>query len=236
MEETPRRVDALDGATFREASFPLALRGYDRQAVHAFLDRIADWLDEQGAPAAEARLTSEFAKVGERTSGILTAAEEAAAKLRSDAKEYAERLRGEAADEARKVRLNASQKSDELISDAQEKADRIIEDAVARRSTLNRAVASLMERRDEIADEAQRLADELLAAVEAIRSDRPADDVVEPPQAEEPEEPTPGEETAQADEEGTAFYEQAPPAPPEEGEPTQLEPPDERETAVHDVR
>ncbi|MDQ3572930.1 MAG: DivIVA domain-containing protein [Actinomycetota bacterium] len=173
----------ISGSALREATFPQALRGYEREAVHSFLDRVASWVESGGAGnAAESSsgaMKDELAKVGERTAGILTAAEDAATKLRSDAKEYAEKTRASAQDEARKASINASQKADEIIAAAEAKAEAIIDDAVARRRNLNQAISSLLERRDEIAVEAQRLADEMLQAVDVLRSE---DAVVEKPE------------------------------------------------------
>ena len=59
---------------------------------------------------------------------------------------------------------------DEMIAEAESKAQQIIDDAIARRRQLNLAISSLLDRRDEIAAEAARLAEELLAAVEELRS------------------------------------------------------------------
>ena len=164
--------DPLSGEEVRRATFPQALRGYDRQAVHDLLDRVADWM-EGGAGAvsnAAPGVRDEIAKVGERTAGILNAAEDAAGKLRDEAVEYAERLRADAEDESRKARLNASQKMDEMIADAETKSQKIIDDAISRRRQLNLAISSLLDRRDEIAADATRLAEELLSAVEDLRS------------------------------------------------------------------
>jgi DivIVA domain-containing protein len=180
----------LSGEEVRRATFPQALRGYDRQAVHDMLDRVADWM-EGGASAvtsAAPGVRDEIAKVGERTAGILNAAEDAARKLREEAVEYAERLRSDAEDEARKSRLNASQKMDEMVADAETKAQRIIDDAIARRRQLNLAISSLIDRRDEIAADATRLAEELLGAVEGLRSPtHRGESVDEEPEASEPE-------------------------------------------------
>jgi DivIVA domain-containing protein len=232
-------AETLSASTFRTARFPQGLLGYDRGAVDAFLARVADWVEERdGAMLSEpqSRLTSEFAAVGERTSGILTAAEEAAAKLRDDAKEYAARLRAEAEEEARRVKLNAGQRGDEIVAEAQAKADRIIEEAVARRRRLNQAVTSLIDRREEIAGEAQRLAEELLGAVEALRTERPPEDDAAVP---EPEDETAAPEPDEgAVEEAVEAAGQPFPADeaPIGDEPTELEPPDQRQTAVHEVR
>ncbi len=121
---------SFTGAEVRGAKFPEARRGYDPDAVQAFLARIADWIEDQ---AGESRLTSEFAKVGERTAGILTAAEDAASKMRREAKEYGERIRSSAEEESRRVRQSASQKVDEVIAEAEAKANGIVEEAIARR-------------------------------------------------------------------------------------------------------
>lgn len=219
----------------RGATFPQSRRGYDRDAVDAFLERVADWIEDstgQDKPAARPGLTSEFAKVGERTADILTAAEEAAAKLRRDAKEYAEKLRAKTDQETRAARLNASQKADELVAQAESKAEQMIEQAVARRRRLNQAVASLIERREEIASEAQRLADQLLEAVESLQADKRMDEAGEPLDGE----PDAGPRFGGPDDAEGPEPDQ-PPSEPVDGEPadepTELEPPDQRETALH---
>ncbi len=168
----------LSGEEIRRASFPQALRGYDREAVHDLLDRVADWVEGTAGAVASATpgMREELAKVGERTAGILTAAEEAASNLRQEAKEYAERIRADAEDESREARLNASQRMDEMVAEAETKAQRIIDDAMARRRQLNQAISSLVERRDEIAADAAKLAEELLHAVEELRVPDPRDD------------------------------------------------------------
>ncbi|HYH60376.1 MAG TPA: DivIVA domain-containing protein, partial [Solirubrobacterales bacterium] len=172
----------LSSGQVRRATFPQVLRGYDRDAVHDLLDRVADWMEGKGDSDAGATpaVRDEIAKVGERTAGILTAAEEAAANLRDEAKHYAVKIRADADEEVRKARLNASQRMDEMVADAEGKAQRIIDDAVARRRQLNQAISSLLERRDEIASEAARLADELMEAVDALRSPDTRDAPVEP--------------------------------------------------------
>ena len=222
--------DSLSGAELRQARFPQSRRGYDPESVHAFLDRVADWVESRaGAANADPGVTSELEKVGERTAGILTAAEEAAAKLRTEAKEYADELRQDAEDETRKVKLNAGQKADELITEAESKAEAIIDEAIARRRRLNQAVTSLVERREEIAEETQRLADQLLEAVEAVRLDEPIEE-----DAAGDQEDVVAAEDADADEDAPADDSDA--AQEIAAEPTELEDPAERETTVHETR
>lgn len=176
----------LSAQELRRATFPQALRGYDREAVHALLDRVADLLEEKagqasgGAPA----MRDELAKVGERTAGILTAAEEAAQGLREEAAEYARRVRAEAEEEARGARLNSGQRMDEMVAAAETKAEAMMEDAITRRRGLNQAISSLVERRDEIANDVVRLGEELLDAVDALRAADPAEGDHDAPEGE----------------------------------------------------
>lgn len=227
-EDTPPGGDPISGEEVRRATFPQALRGYDRQAVHDLLDRVADWMEgTAGAISGSAPdMREEIAKVGERTTGILTAAEDAARKLRDEATEYAERLRADAEDETRKARLNASQKMDEMIGEAEEKAKTIIDDAIARRRQLNVAISSLVDRRDEIAADATRLAEELLAAVEDLRRpDAPGEDVAQDfPPAEPAHGEPPSEEVSLAD---------AAEEPPSQEEPVEELALEEEETVIH---
>lgn len=212
----PPGPDEPSPEQLRSASFPQAFKGYDRDAVHAFLDRVADWVEGGAAGVRQAvpDVKRELEKVGERTAGILTAAEEAAAKVRAEAAEYASATREAADEELRRATAEANRKAEELVADAEARAERIVDEAVARRRQLNQAISSLIERRDEIAEDAHRLADELLGAVEALRAD-----------SVEEEQP----DGAADQQERTGRFAQ--PA----GEPSELIAEEERETAVHRV-
>ncbi|HEY8466277.1 MAG TPA: DivIVA domain-containing protein [Solirubrobacterales bacterium] len=169
-KDRPKKIDAQE---LRRARFPQAIRGYDRNAVHELLDYVADYL-EQSSPGAvadrEPDVRRELERVGERTAGILTAAEEAAEKLREEAREYSEKVRREAEEEARATRLEASRKAEEIVSEAESRAERIVDEAIARRRKLAARLEELTQRRDEIAEEIARLADELMTAADALRS------------------------------------------------------------------
>lgn len=173
----PRPLKATtppSGEQLRRATFPRAFQGYDRDAVHAFLDEVAEWMDSRAVGDAPSTpdVRRELERVGEQTAGILTAAEEAAAKLKGEAAEYAKSLRQATDEQTRRAKVEANRKAEKLIAEAEAKAGRIVDEAVARRRRLNQAITSLLERRDEIAEEAQRLADALLHAVDALRADR----------------------------------------------------------------
>ena len=78
---------------FRNARFNLVKRGYDRGEVDRFLNQWADRMEslDDDSSTAEA-VKAELERVGERTSGVLTAAGEAAAKLTEDAEAKANEL------------------------------------------------------------------------------------------------------------------------------------------------
>lgn len=115
----------------RTATFPLARRGYERREVDRFLARLAEWLEADApsaAPAPEAlkqppaepseAVLEALAEVGERTGGILVAAQEAAETLRSEAQEEADRLRSEADAYATEVRTSAEAEAERSRVDA----------------------------------------------------------------------------------------------------------------------
>lgn len=120
MEENP--IERI-----RNASFPHAVRGYDRREVDAFHAELADWLERGGEELAGSEaVRAALARVGEQTKEILTTAhsaaesirDEAAAevrqklvdanataeRVRSSAEEYRDKVRGEADDYARRTR------------------------------------------------------------------------------------------------------------------------------------
>lgn len=172
-------MDARRIEEIRRANFPAARRGYDRDAVDDFLDRLASSLEsELTAPAEpEGAVKREIALLGERTAGIINAAEDAAAKAREEAEKRGVEAKEAAEELTRRARIEASEKSKKLVADAEKKAEQIIDEAVARRRRLNQAITSLAERRDEIAAETTRLASELSAAVGRLTEfDAPAED------------------------------------------------------------
>ncbi|HEX6115921.1 MAG TPA: DivIVA domain-containing protein [Solirubrobacterales bacterium] len=157
----------------RKASFESARKGYDKAQVRHYLEAVADWLEGLGLGDADrGEMRRELAWVGERTSDILTQAEETAnelreqgqseaSKLRSEAQNASDRLRVEADEESRRVRMEAATEAEETVAAAERKAEAIIEDANRRRRDLQALIGDLLVRRDEIVADGVRLADEL---------------------------------------------------------------------------
>lgn len=155
----------------RSASFSTTRRGFDRDEVMTYMHRLATWLEGAGLADPE-EVRRELAMVGQRTSEILTKADETANTLRSEAQRNAgemldaarteaERMRAEAEEDARQTRLDAEARAEETVDDADRRAERMIEEAVRRRQDLEVLVDDLASGRDEILEDTRKLVDEL---------------------------------------------------------------------------
>src|SRR4051812_26966866 len=112
----PVREDELDGV--REPDFPIALRGYDREAVDAYVEhvtRVIAGLEAVRSPQAAIR--NALDQVSEETRGILERAHETADGVTSRSQaQAAERLQ-RAEDEARELIAAAETKVRVLDND-----------------------------------------------------------------------------------------------------------------------
>jgi DivIVA domain-containing protein len=125
----------------RDPSFPAAVRGYDRRAVDAYVQRINTLIAElqvSGSPRAAVRHALD--RVGEQTSGILQHARETAEEITTSAREEAEDTTSRAKAEAQDITTGAQQQAsdaitrtraeaDELLAGARTEADKILADA-----------------------------------------------------------------------------------------------------------
>ena len=137
-------------ADIRQPEFPMALRGYDREAVDAYVDhvnRLVADLEARSSPQSAVRHALD--QVGEETSGILERAHETAdgitSRSQAQAAERIERAEREAREIVRAAETQARmldtdtdeiwQERKRLIDDAQRVADDLAElaDAAARR-------------------------------------------------------------------------------------------------------
>jgi DivIVA domain-containing protein len=83
-------VDQTSLDRIRNATFPAAKRGYDKQEVEKFLARLADWLETgAGDESRSDTVKRELERVGERTGAILAQAEESAQQIRAEGEEEA---------------------------------------------------------------------------------------------------------------------------------------------------
>lgn len=172
----------------RAASFGVARRGYDRRQVDEFLARLAKRLESESSGFDADSVKRQLQQVGESTTGILTAAEETARKLRTEAAreadelrrratEAAERLRSEAAEyaqttrerateEARRLHMEAANKAEQAVSTAEHRADELLERSLEQRRVLEARIGRMVEQRAAITERVRRLSDELARLAE----------------------------------------------------------------------
>ena len=180
-------VDQTSLDRIRNATFPTARRGYDKQEVEKFLGRLADWLETGGGDEYRSEtVKGELERVGERTGAILAQAEESAQQIRSEAESLAreaidegnaqaQQTRQEADSYARQTRADAEADAREAIADAKAQARRIVEEGTRRREDIEAVIADLVRRRDEVLDDTDELAARLNTAVTEHRPTKGAD-------------------------------------------------------------
>jgi cell division initiation protein len=141
------------------ADFPVALRGYDRLAVDAYVQRTSQLVAElQATRSPEAAVRRALERVGEQISGILQRAHETAEMITAQSRREAEDRLEHARVEAAEVAARAAQRVRDLDADT----DRIwIE-------------------RHRIVDDARDLASQLLALAETAAERFPDDEDVDP--------------------------------------------------------
>jgi DivIVA domain-containing protein len=123
------RIDVRDQLPeeIRDPSFPASVRGYSRQAVDAYVERVNTVIAElqvSGSPRAAVRHALD--RVGEQTSGILQHARETAEEITTSAREEAEDTTARAKAEAQDITTDAQRQASDAIAGATAKADEII--------------------------------------------------------------------------------------------------------------
>ena len=132
-------------AQVRDAAFPLALRGYDREAVDAYVERVSRLVTElEASRSPEAAVRRALERVGEETTGILQRAQQTA-------DEVTERSRASA---------------DDRIHEAEREARALTEDAEDRVRELEADYGAIWARRDHLLEQVRDLAERLLATAD----------------------------------------------------------------------
>jgi vacuolar-type H+-ATPase subunit H len=204
-----------------DVDFPIALRGYDRMAVDAYVRRTSQLVAElQASRSPEAAVRRALERVGEEVSDILKRAHETASQItaqsRSEAEDRLEAARGEAAE----ITAGAERRLRELDTETDRiwaERHRIVEDARALAEQLLVLAQSAAERFP--ADE-EAAASEESAGPGPFDGERDADapgaaeaegDETPEPQASEPQAPEPEAAAPGATEHGAAEREEAEP-------------------------
>jgi cell division initiation protein len=121
------RADELANRTF-----PVAMRGYDRAAVDAFLQEVVQIItDLETRQSQESVVQRAIAEVGEETAGILQRAHETAEEIAARSRAQAEGRIQRAEREAELLRQDADAYSEKIVYDTRvlwEERQRLIED------------------------------------------------------------------------------------------------------------
>jgi cell division initiation protein len=154
--------------------FPLAVRGYDRHAVDAFVQEVLQLVSElEGRQTRESVVQRALDEIGEETAGILQRAHETADEIAARSRAQAEGRIQRAEREADMLRQQADAYSEQIVLDTR----------------------ILWEERQRLIQDIRQLADEVLATAEDA-SER----VALPKMLAEPEpEPEPGPDTEEED-------------------------------------
>jgi DivIVA domain-containing protein len=159
-------------AEIRDVSFPVSLRGYDREAVDAYVarvNRLIAELDVSGSPAAAVRHALE--QVGEQTRSLLQRAGQTAEEITLGARREAEESTSRAKAEAGEIVAKAKAEAAEILGHSKAEAETIATQA------HEEAAESLQRSQDEVAavqEEAEARMRELDADTESIRQQRRA--------------------------------------------------------------
>ena len=112
-----RRRSALD--EIQEVNFPLALRGYDRAAVDAYVTKVSQLVAElEATQLRESVIQRALDEVGEQTSGILQHAHETAEEVAARSRAQAEGRVQRAERESEGIRHEAEQEANLIMRDA----------------------------------------------------------------------------------------------------------------------
>lgn len=129
----------------RDVDFPVALRGYEREAVDAYVNRVNRLIsDLEASRSPDAVVRRALEQVGEETSGILQRAQETASDITA--------------------RSRAS--ADDRIREAEREASAVTADAEERVRELEADFGRIWSERDRLLEEVRDLAERLLATAD----------------------------------------------------------------------
>ena len=208
-EAAPRAAQAPDAGgpgerrqrlrtDIRDASFPTAVRGYERRAVDAYVERVNRVIAElEVGSSPQAAVRHALDRVGEQTSGVLqrarVAAEEITAAALAEAEEItssataeaeqsledvklqSHQLRGRSKEEADQILAKAQAAAEEQLGRAEEQTRRAHQEAEERLRALQSDTDAVWDARRKLLDDFPRMATELMevAGTAAARLPRP---------------------------------------------------------------
>jgi DivIVA domain-containing protein len=161
-------------------SFPVAMRGYDREAVEAYVKRVNRVIAELKVGASpRAAVTHALEQTEQQVSGLLQRARDTGEDIVASARQEAEEIVSKAKAEAAELHVNVSSEADAIKAEAEkERADARSqgEDILARsqqeaESTRTRAQAEAEERRRQLEAELEALREQAETRMRELQAD-----------------------------------------------------------------
>jgi DivIVA domain-containing protein len=161
-------------------SFPVAMRGYDRDAVEAYVKRINRVIAELKVSASpRAAVTHALEQTEQQVSGLLQRARDTGEEIVASARQEAEEIVSSAKAEAAELHVNISAEADAIKAEAEQaRADARseAEDILARsqqeaESTRTRSQTEAEERRRQLEEELEALREQADARMRELQTD-----------------------------------------------------------------
>jgi cell division septum initiation protein DivIVA len=162
------------------ASFPVAVRGYDRAAVEAYVKRANRVIAELKVSASpRAAVTHALEQTEQQVSGLLQRARETGEEITASARQEAEEIIGKAKAEAAELHVNVSSEADGIKADAEkvmadaraEGEDILARSRLEAEETRSRARADAEQRRTKLEEELEALRTEAEARMRELQAD-----------------------------------------------------------------
>jgi glyoxylase-like metal-dependent hydrolase (beta-lactamase superfamily II)/cell division septum initiation protein DivIVA len=170
-------------ASVANQDFPLALRGYDRVAVDAYVRHVSQVVAELYASRSpEGAVRRALERVGEEVSEILKRAHHTA-----------EQLAAQSRSEAEDRLIRAREEAEELTREARQRAEQIVSGAERRARELDAEVDHIWAERDRIVEDVRKLSEDLGALASTAATRFPAAPVDEEPASAMPADPPPAQ-------------------------------------------
>ena len=190
------RPMALDRQSIERRDFPIGRRGYEPEAVDAFLAQLADEVDALQR-AQRRRSTESLAQAAsEQVRAIVEAAESSAADIERAAEEEATQIRSDATRDAERTRTEAVDKARNHVGEVSEATAQMLQRVTAMQEELNRLVDGLRTGANRVSADLALLEGNMAELYTAAGGDRAA------PVREAELPPTPAEEVFVEDVEG----------------------------------
>jgi cell division septum initiation protein DivIVA len=158
--DAPRQSDSTR-MELRDPSFAIAVRGYERHAVDAYVQRVNRVIAElEAGSSPPAAVRQAMDRVGEQIGDVLQHARQAAEEITADALTEAQATAGKASAEAERITQDAELRAGEVRARSKQQADELLVRA-------REQAAELMLRAEEQAREVQEQAEPRLRELEA---------------------------------------------------------------------